>query len=154
MFNHEPPDYDCSICQIVRGEDNEDPWTKQSDVFLRGDEVTAFVNPAWWGSIEGNVVVVPNRHVENVFDLPLELAAPIHEVTRDVATAFMEAYGCPGVSTRQHNGPAGNQEVWHYHLHVFPRYERTDLYGSERRLVPIPERKAYADRLRRWFEDR
>ena len=41
------------------------------------------------------------------------------------------AFGCPGVSTRQHNEPAGNQDVWHYHVHVFPRWHGDRLYGSE-----------------------
>jgi histidine triad (HIT) family protein len=64
----------------------------------------------------------------------------------------MEIYGCPGISTRQHNGPEGNQDVWHYHLHVFPRYAKNDLYGKPFRLATQAERAVYADRLRSWFE--
>ncbi len=60
------------------------------------------------------------------------------------------AYGCDGVSTRQHNEPAGNQDVWHYHMHVFPRYEGDDLYSqyNKRRRIPPEERAHYADQLR------
>jgi hypothetical protein len=47
---------------------------------------------------------------------------------------------------RQHNEPAGNQEVWHYHLHVFPRYARDDLYGSLYRETTLEERLPYARR--------
>jgi histidine triad (HIT) family protein len=154
MYNHEPPGYDCPICQIVRGEDNAGEWTKQADVVFRGPQTTAFVNARWWGRNEGNVVVVPNRHVENIFDLPTELAGPIHETARDVALAFMETYSCEGVSTRQHNAPAGNQDAWHYHLHVFPRYAGDNLYDSSRRMSTPDERRPYADRLRPWFKSR
>lgn len=154
MYNHAPADYECPLCQIVRGEDNPDDWTKQSDVVFRGAEATVFINGRWWGRIEGNVVVVPNRHVENIFDLPIDLAGPIHEAARDVAMAFMETYGCEGISTRQHNAPAGNQDVWHYHLHVFPRYTGDGLYGSSRRMTTPEERFAYAERLRSWFDSR
>ena len=58
-------------------------------------------------------------------------------------------YGCDGVSTRQHNEPAGYQDVWHYHLHVFPRFAGDELYGSRKCLMPPEERAAFAERLRR-----
>ena len=154
MYNHEPPVYECSLCELVRGDDNADPWAKQSDVVYRDDDVIAWINPKWWGRIEGNVVVVPTDHVENIFDLDAELAGRVHVVARDVATAMMQTYGCAGISTRQHNGPDGNQEVWHYHLHVFPRYNRKDLYGQPHRLVPVEERLPYARKLREWFAER
>lgn len=154
MYNHEPPGYDCSLCELARGEDNAEPWAKQCDVVYRNDHVIAWINPKWWGRIEGNVVVVPIEHVENIFDLDAELAGRIHLVARDVATAMMQTYGCAGISTRQHNGPEGNQEVWHYHLHVFPRFHRDDLYREPHRLVSVEERRPYAERLRAWFEAR
>jgi hypothetical protein len=46
-----------------------------------------------------------------------------------------DAFGCEGISTRQHNGPAGNQDVWHFHLHVFPRYPNDGLCGGKRRFT-------------------
>ena len=152
MYNHAPKGYDCPLCMTVRGEDQPDPWTKRSDVFYQDDDVIAWVNQKWWGDIEGNVVVIPTTHYENIFDLPADVAAKIHDVARRIATAMMETYGCSGISTRQHNGPDGNQEVWHYHLHVFPRNARNDLYGRPHRLVGVEERARYADRLRSWLE--
>ncbi|MGH2758714.1 MAG: HIT family protein, partial [Actinomycetota bacterium] len=144
----------CSLCELVRGEDNAEPWAKQSDVVYRDVHVIAWINPKWWGRIEGNAVVVPTEHVENIFDLEPPLAAEIHRVARDVATAMIQTYGCAGISTRQHNGPEGNQEVWHYHLHVFPRFHRDDLYKEPFRIVPQEARLPYAERLREWFASR
>ncbi len=59
------------------------------------------------------------------------------------------AYDCEGTSTRQHNEPAGNQDVWHLHVHVFPRHGDDRLYEQHRstRWVTPQERKPYADRL-------
>lgn len=151
MHNHAPPGYECPLCQLVGGSDNPDPWTKQSDIFYRDDRVLAFVNVKWWGAIEGNAIVMPAAHFENMFELPEDLAGPIHETTKKIGLAFLETYGCRGVSTRQHNGPAGNQDVWHYHLHVFPRNDRGDLYGATARLSTLEERAPYVDRLREWF---
>jgi histidine triad (HIT) family protein len=60
-----------------------------------------------------------------------------------------EAYRCDGTSFRQHNEPAGNQDVWHYHLHVFPRYHGNDLYRLRGRTTTPDERAPYADLLQR-----
>ena len=154
MYNHEPDAYPCPLCETIAGAENSDPWTKQSDVVYRDAYVIAWINTRWWGEIEGNVVVVPTTHVENIFDLDADLAARIHQVARDVATAMMQTYGCKGISTRQHNGPDANQDVWHYHLHVFPRNDRSDLYGRPARLASVDERLPYAERLRTWFAER
>jgi len=70
------------------------------------------------------------------------------------AFAFKQIYRCGGVSSWQHNEPAGYQDVWHYHLHVFPRCEGDALYQCEREALPPQERKAYAEKLRRYFENK
>jgi histidine triad (HIT) family protein len=149
VFNHEPPGYECSFCQILSGEENE--WNTQTDVVYRDDRTCAFVNAMWWPNNAGHVLVVPTEHIENIYDLPGDLAASVHETARKIAIAFKETYGCDGTSTRQHNEPGGNQEVWHFHVHVFPRYEGDGLYGGRRRPTTPEERLPYAERLRDWF---
>jgi len=96
---------------------------------------------------------VPNPHYENLCDLPLEYGAAVHTASKEVALAMKAAYGCHGVSTRQHNEPAGFQEVWHYHLHVFPRWEGDDLYllSPHRRDTTLEERLPYARKLREFL---
>lgn len=143
---HAPAGYECPFCTIVGGGENP-PWTVRSDVVFQGDATTAWVNRRWWQNNAGNVVVVPNVHVENIYGLGRELAGEVHETARRIALAMKAAYGCDGISTRQHNEPAGDQEVWHYHLHVFPRYEGDDLYRSPYRLTTVEERRSHAERL-------
>jgi histidine triad (HIT) family protein len=147
MYRHAPLDYECPFCAVVRGEE-QPPWTFRDDVVWCDGASTAWVNRRWWAHNPGNVVVVPNRHVENIYEVDRELAAEVHETARRIALAMKEAYGCSGVSTRQHNEPAGDQEVWHYHLHVFPRWHGDDLYRSPHRLTTREERRPYAERLR------
>jgi histidine triad (HIT) family protein len=155
VYSHAPAGYECPLCQLVRGEDNPDPWTKQSDVVFRDDDVIVCLNARWWGEIEGNALVIPTTHIENIYDVTQELGGKVHEAARRVASAFMETYPrCRGTSTRQHNGPAGNQDVWHYHMHVFPRRDRGDLYGAPARMSTLAERAPYAERLRTWFASR
>ena len=62
-------------------------------------------------------------------------------------------YDCDGVSTRQHNEPAGNQGVWQYHQHVFPRNKGDKLYFLEQAEMPIEKRARYALKLRDYFSE-
>jgi histidine triad (HIT) family protein len=145
---HAPEGYECPFCAVVRGEEREPPGTRQTDVVLRSPTTTAWIGKRWWENNAGHVIVVPNVHVENMYELPRELAGDIHESARAVALAMKRAYRCDGISTRQHNEPGGDQDVWHYHLHVFPRYEGDGLYGSSYRETTPEERRPYAERLR------
>ena len=152
MYNHAPKDYICPFCLVVQGIENEHVWTKQDEIIYRDECITAFISAGCWPNNKGHVLVIPNEHYENVYDLPDDLAAKIHAFSRRAALALKEVYRCGGVSTRQHNEPCGNQDVWHYHLHVFPRYENDDLYRTSRERLPDEERKRYAKKLRAYFE--
>ncbi len=147
-YSHAPPDYACPFCQVVAGIDRPGWGTRQSDVVYRNSLATAFIAAKWWPNNPGHVLVVPNPHFENLFDLPTRYAAYIHEAAQVVARAMKAAYGCQGISTRQHNEPAGQQDVFHYHLHVYPRYLQDDLYLTTG-LPAAPEDRASAgDRIR------
>lgn len=153
MYNHAPEGYECPLCHVARGLDNDPPYTRRSDVVIRDEHVTAFVSSHWWPHNPGHVIVIPNSHVENIYDMSPDLLLAVHTAARQIAIAFKRVYQCDGTSTRQHNEPAGNQDVWHYHLHVFPRYASDDLYGSRRCITTVEERTPYAHRLRTYFEN-
>ena len=148
VHNHEPENYVCPLCQTARGLDQDGPWAKRADVIFHDAVVTAFVSPRWWPNNPGNVVVVPNEHYENVYDIPDDVLHQVQSAGKRIALAMKQAYKCDGTSFRQHNEPAGNQEVWHYHLHVFPRYVGDDLYRLKGRNTTPEERIPYAERLR------
>ena len=120
---HEPEDYECPFCRIAAGHLPE-------RVVYRNEQVMTLVNIRWWENNHGGCLVVPIEHHENVYALPPRLGTPIQAAIREVALAMKSALGCDGVSTRQHNEPAGNQDVWHHHTHVFPRWHGDDLYRS------------------------
>jgi histidine triad (HIT) family protein len=149
---HEPPGYQCPFCKLAEGSDGA--HNCQADIVRRTFDAMAFISPRWWPRNQGHVLVVPVRHYENLYQLPARAGHAVHDLVREAAIAIRQTYGCQGVSTRQHNEPAGNQDAWHYHVHVFPRYTGDQLYASE----PYPEfvraeqRKPYADRLRRYFD--
>src|SRR5690606_7829846 len=118
------------------------------DIIHRDDQVAAIVASKWWPRNKGHVLIIPTRHFENIYDLLPELGADIQRVTRDISLAMKRAYGCDGVSTRQHNEPAGLQSVWHYHVHLYPRYRRDFLNLTWGRATTAEQRHPYAERLR------
>lgn len=153
MYNHEPEDYVCPFCLIVKGIENEHVYTKQSDIIYRDNDITAFIASHWWPKTSGHVLVIPNEHYENVYDIPDEILSKVQVFGKKVALALKEVYPCDATSFRQHNEEHGNQDVWHYHLHVFPRYKEDNFYltHNEKRRSEPEERLEYARKLREYF---
>ncbi|MCD7099009.1 HIT family protein [Stenotrophomonas sp. MMGLT7] len=112
------------------------------------DNVFALVPAHHYAGIKGNCLVIPRSHYENVLDIPDSLGAEFFRATRRLAQAMRAAFGCEGISTRQHNGAAGNQDVWHYHLHVFPRYTNDGLHAGPKAPYSAEERIELASILR------
>ncbi len=155
MISHAPADYRCPFCAVARGEFTDSfPLTRAEDIIWRTNLVAAFI--CLWRSPRntGHVLVIPNQHFENIYELPLEFATEIACVSRAVALAFKAVYKCDGVSTRQHNEPDGNQDIWHFHTHVFPRYKNDWLYLTYLfgRNATLSERAVDATRLRVYLE--
>ena len=149
MFNHAPAGYACPFCAIARGIERPGVHTVAADVVLRTDAVIAFVASHGWPRNPGHVIVVPVEHYENLYEVPDGIGAAVFAASRRIAVALRSAYGCDGTSVRQHNEPAGNQDVWHYHVHVFPRSDADDLYGTPGpEPTPLAVRAAHAAQLR------
>lgn len=150
-YSHAPADYVCPLCAIARGDNSHDGYSLQSDVIYHNDQVTALIASHQYKGNTPNVLVIPNEHFENIFELPAPRAADIQRVARAVAFALKESFQCDGISTRQHNEPAGSQDVWHYHLHVTPRFTSDRFYDRiyHKELLSDSERAIYANQLRK-----
>ena len=152
MYNHAPEGYRCPLCAIAEGEIEKGPLFSPDDLIYRDETVLAMISANQWPNNPGNVVVFPCEHFENIYDLPVPLAARIHEQARRIALAMKAAWSCDGVSTRQHNEPAGNQDVWHYHLHITPRYAGDQFYATyttAKAVMPLEQRARLAETLRK-----
>ncbi|KON81089.1 HIT family protein [Azoarcus sp. PA01] len=108
----------CVFCRIANGE------LPASNIF-EDDATLAFmdlqsVNP-------GHTLVVVKPHRANIYELDDELAAAVFRTAARVARAVKKAYGCEGVTLFQANEPAGAQTVFHFHIHVLPRWEGDGL---------------------------
>lgn len=121
-----------------------------SDVVAVTERAFARIAPKWWPGNPGAVLVIPRAHVENIYALTSADGHAVWDLTQRVAVAMRTVYDCDGTSMRQHNEPAGDQDVWHLHVHVFPRYDHDGLYQrhAESRWVDSATREPYALRLR------
>jgi histidine triad (HIT) family protein len=145
-ISHAPTGYDCPFCRLAAGDATA--VSSQDDLVYRDADVIALVSIHWWPTNPGHVLVAPVAHHENVYDLPAALGAPIQHAVRAVALAMKESYGCTGISVRQNNEPDGQQDVWHYHIHVVPRYAG-DAFNHARLQPTTPdERRPFVERLR------
>lgn len=123
MYNHAPKEYKCPICLGVNGIENEDTLLRKADLVYADRLISVFVNSFWIPTCEGHVIVVPNDHYENIYELPEDIGHRISEVVRIIAISMKKSYKCDGITTRQNNEPSGNQHAFHYHHHIFPRYD-------------------------------
>lgn len=151
MYNHAPINYVCPFCSLLNGVKNEEVLSNASDIFFQDAHICAMISSHQWPNNRGHALVFPVQHYENIYDLPVELGSKIHITAQKIALGMKSLYGCDGISTRQHNEPSGNQDVWHYHLHVFPRYSGDQLYTSQYAVMPAEARAAYANLLRSYF---
>lgn len=150
-----PENYECPICLGLDGSDSPKTLIKPTDFVYRDDLVSAFINTFFMGKNAGHVIVVPNKHYESIYTLPTEEGHRIFDIAQKVALAMKEAYNCDGITTRNNNEPAGDQHAFHFHFHVFPRYDN-DGYNTvapaDKRLAEPDERAEYAEKIKAALE--
>ncbi len=108
---------DCIFCKIAGGE--------IPSITLFEDDKVKVIFDAGPATV-GHALVIPKSHAANVFEIDDELLAHAHIVAKKVATALKEATGCEGVNILQNNGEIAGQSVFHFHIHVIPRYSKDD----------------------------
>ena len=151
IISNAPENYVCPICLGIQKKENSDTLMKPTDIIYKDELITGFINSFFVGKNAGHVILVPNKHFENIYTLPAKYGYRIFDVAQKIALAMKKVYQCDGITTRQNNEPAGDQHAFHFHFHIFPRYN-DDGYDavqpSEKRLADPAERKEYAEKLK------
>ena len=156
MKSISPKDYICPICLGNKGTENDDTLLKQADLVFKDNLVSVWINSFWIKGNEGHVIIVPNEHFENIYDLPEKVGNRVFEISKLMSKSIKEAYKCDGITIRQNNEPAGDQHAFHYHLHVFPRYEN-DTFNQEltkKSFLSDPkDRIEYVKKLKKYLKE-
>lgn len=112
---------DCIFCKIVAGE------IPAAKVF-ENDHVVAFLDISQ--VTKGHTLIIPKIHKENLYELTPEIAANLFEVVPKIANAIKSAYEPIGLNLLNNNGEKVGQSVFHYHIHLIPRYGEGDGFGA------------------------
>ena len=72
---------------------------------------------------KGHALILPKSHAANIYELSDEMAAKAMILAKKMATAMTAALKCDGFNIVQNNGECAGQTVFHFHMHLIPRYE-------------------------------
>lgn len=105
---------DCIFCKLAGGEIPTESLYEDDKVKVIFD-----ASPA----SKGHVLIIPKEHFRNIYDLDEETAGHIFKVATKIARAMEKTLGYDGLNVVQNNGEAAGQTVYHFHMHLIPRYK-------------------------------
>jgi histidine triad (HIT) family protein len=108
---------DCIFCKIIDG-------TIPSTKVYEDENVYAFMDVS--PLTKGHTLLVPKQHVQDLFEMPEDVARNLYAVAPKIANALKSAFNPQGMNTLNNNGAFAGQSVFHYHLHFIPRYDESD----------------------------
>lgn len=132
---------DCIFCGILRGE-------LPAYFVYRGRGVAVFLDK--YPVSKGHLLVVPEEHYEAVHDSPPCVAAKVWAAASALARLYREKLGALGVNLVTNSGRPAGQEVFHFHVHVVPRwsYERPRGILSGRHVLTEEEARDVLEMLK------
>ena len=104
----------CVFCKIAKGD-------IPSKVLYEDDEFKVILDlgPA----TKGHALILPKNHYRNLYEIPDEAAGKVMLLAKKMALHMTEKLNCDGFNLVQNNGEAAGQTVFHFHLHLIPRYQ-------------------------------
>ena len=121
---------ECIFCKIANGE-IPSKTIEENDMF----RVVLDVGPA----TKGHALILPKDHYSNLYELPEEVAAEALKLAKKVALKMKERLHCDGVNLVQNNEEAAGQTVFHFHMHLIPRYNDDAQKIAWNPTSPTPE---------------
>ena len=104
---------DCIFCKIANGEIPSKTLYEDADF-----RVILDLSPA----TKGHALILPKEHAANIYELPEETAGKVFKLAKKLATKMTDKLGADGFNIVQNNGEIAGQTVFHFHLHLIPRY--------------------------------
>lgn len=109
---------DCIFCKIAAGEIPSATLYEDADF-----RVILDIEPA----SNGHALILPKEHYANLYELDDELAAKAFVLAKKMITKLTDILGCEGYNVLQNNGTAAGQTVFHFHMHLIPRYAQDNV---------------------------
>ena len=105
---------DCIFCRIISGE-------IPSAVIYENSKSKVIMDIA--PANKGHVLILPKEHYDNIYDIDTATAGELFELAAMTARALKLVLGCDGMNILQNNGTVAGQTVFHFHMHIIPRFE-------------------------------
>ncbi|HJB28067.1 MAG TPA: HIT family protein [Candidatus Blautia faecavium] len=104
----------CIFCKIANGEILSATLYEDEDF-----RVILDLGPA----SKGHALILPKTHAANIYELSDELAGKAMILAKKMAKKLTDALNCDGFNIVQNNGEVAGQTVFHFHMHLIPRYK-------------------------------
>lgn len=104
----------CIFCRIIAGEIPSHTLYEDEQF-----KVILDVSPA----TKGHALILPKQHYANLYELPEDMAADVIKLGKKMMTTMTDKLKCDGFNIIQNNGEVAGQTVFHFHMHLVPRYK-------------------------------
>ena len=105
---------DCIFCKLANG-------IFETNVIYEDDDFTAILDAG--PASRGHALILPKEHYANIYELDEEIAGKAFKLAKKLATHMTDKLSCDGFNIVQNNGEAAGQTVFHFHMHLIPRYK-------------------------------
>lgn len=103
----------CIFCKIANGE-------IQAKTLYEDEKFRVILDQG--PATKGHALILPKAHYADLFELPEESAGDAMKLAKKMIVKMREKFGCEGFNLVQNNGDLAGQTVFHFHLHLIPRY--------------------------------
>ncbi len=111
-------DENCIFCKLANG-------VFPTNTIYEDDLVRVILDAS--PATKGHALVLPKEHYRNLYDLDDKFAAHVLVVAKKIAGVMKDKLGCTGLNIMQNNEEVAGQTVFHFHLHIIPRYDDDNL---------------------------
>ena len=105
---------DCIFCKLANGVFPTNSIYEDDDF-----NVILDLGPA----TKGHALILPKEHYKNIYELPEETAGKVFKLAKKLATEMTDKLGADGFNIVQNNNEVAGQTVFHFHIHLIPRYK-------------------------------
>lgn len=121
---------DCIFCKLANGVFPTNSIYEDDDF-----NVILDLGPA----TKGHALILPKEHYKNIYELPEETAGKVFKLAKKLATEMTDKLGADGFNIVQNNNEVAGQTVFHFHMHLIPRYEGDGQHILWEPTSPSPE---------------
>jgi histidine triad (HIT) family protein len=108
----------CIFCKIIKGKE-------PARIIYEDKDVICFLPKTI--QVYGHTLIVPKKHYKDLYDIPEKLLSKLIITAKKLTLAYRKKIGATGANLLHASGKDGQQSVFHFHFHLFPRFKNDKL---------------------------